>query len=42
MKPFETIFDSKKVNDKSVEINNVTSPTCIPRRTPRKCLYQEN
>ena len=36
-----TIFDSKKVINKNSVIANVTSPICIPRRTPRKCLYQE-
>ena len=41
MKPVATIFDPKKVINKTSEINNVTSPICIPRRTPRKRLYQE-
>ena len=41
MKPFATIFDPKKVN-KNLEINNVTSPICIPQRTLRKRLYQED
>ena len=38
---YETIFDPKKVVNKNSEINNVTSPICIPRRKPRKRLYQE-
>ena len=42
MKPIVTIFDPKKVNYKNSEINNVTSPICIPRRTPRKRLYKED
>ena len=37
-----TIFDPQKVTNKNSEIKNVTSPICIPRRTPRKCLYQED
>ena len=36
MKPFATMFDPKKANNKHSEINNVTSPICILRRTPRK------
>ena len=32
----------KKVISKNSEINNATSPFCIPRRTPRKRLYQED
>ena len=36
-----TIFDSKKVINKNSVIANITSTICIPRRTPRKCLYQE-
>ena len=35
MKPFTAILDPKKTNNKHSEINNVTSPICIPRRTPR-------
>ena len=42
MKPVTTIFDPKKVINKNLEINNVTSQICIPRRIPRKCLYQED
>ena len=42
MKSFAAIFNPKKVNNKNSEINNVTSPICIPRRTPRKRLYQED
>ena len=42
MKPVATIFDPKKVINKNSEINNITSPICIPRRTPRKRLYQED
>ena len=42
MKPFVTIFGLKKVNNKNSEINNVTSPICIPWRTRRKHLYQED
>ena len=42
MKPVGAIFDPKKVINKNSEINNVTSPICIPRRTPRKLLYQED
>ena len=42
MKPVTTIFDPKKVINKNSEINNVTSPICIPRRTPGKRLYQED
>ena len=42
MKPFATIFDPKKVNNKNSEINNVTPLICIPRRTARKRLYQED
>ena len=42
MKPVTTIFDPKKVINKNSEINNVTSPICIPRRTRRKRLYQED
>ena len=37
-----TILDLKKVISKNSEINIVTSPICIPRRTPRKRLYQED
>ena len=32
----------KKVNNKNSEINNVTSPICIFRRTTRKRLYQKD
>ena len=42
MKPAGAIFDPKKVINKNSEISNVTSPVCIPRRTPRKLLYQED
>ena len=42
MKPVATIFDPKKGINKNSEINNVTLPVCIPRRTPRKRLYQED
>ena len=42
MKPVPTIFDPKKVINKNSEINNVISPICIPRRTPRKRLYEED
>ena len=42
MKPVAAIFNPKKVINKNSEINNVTSPICIPRRTPRKRLYQED
>ena len=42
VKPVPTIFDPKKVISKNSEINNVTPPICIPRRTPRKRLYQED
>ena len=42
VKPVPTIFDPKKVIRKNSEINNVTSPICIPRKTPRKRLYQED
>ena len=42
VKPVPTIFDPKKVISKNSEINNVTSPICITRRTPRKRLYQED
>ena len=42
MKPVTTIFDPKKVINKNSEINNVISPICIPRRTPRKRLYEED
>ena len=42
MKPVPTIFDPKKVIDENSEINNVTSPVSIPRRSPRKRLYQED
>ena len=42
VKPVLTIFDPKKVISKNSEINNVTSPICIPWRTPRKRLYQED
>ena len=41
MKPVAT-FDAKKVINKNSEINNVTSSICIPRRTPRKRLYEED
>ena len=40
MEPAATIFDPK-IN-KNSEINNVTSPICIPQRTSRKRLYQED
>ena len=42
VKPVPTIFDPKKVISKNSEINNVTPPICIPRRTLRKRLYQED
>ena len=42
VKPVPTIFDPKKVISKISEINNVTSPICISRRTPRKRLCQED
>ena len=42
VKPVQTIIDPKKVISKKSEINNVTSPICIPRKTPRKRLYQED
>ena len=42
MKPLSTVFDPKKANNKIPEISNVTSPICIPRRTPRKRLYQKD
>ena len=42
MKPVATIFDPKKVINKNSEINNVTSPICVPLKTPRKRLYQED
>ena len=42
MKPVQTIFDPKKVINKNSEVNNVTSPICIPRGTPKKRLYQED
>ena len=42
VKPVPTIFDPKEVISKNSEINNVTSPICIPRRTPRKRLCQED
>ena len=42
VKPVPTIFDPKKVISKNSEINNVISPICSPRRTPRKRLYQED
>ena len=42
VKPVPTIFDPKKVISKNSEVNNVTSSICIPRRTPRKRLYQED
>ena len=42
VKPVPTIFHPKKVIIQNSEINNVTLPVCIPRRTPRKRLYQED
>ena len=42
MKPVATILDPKKVINKNLEIINVSSPICIPQRTPRKRLYQED
>ena len=42
MKPVATILDPKKVINKNLEIINVTAPICIPQRTPRKRLYQED
>ena len=42
MKPALGIFDLKTVINKNSEINNVTLPISIPRRSPRKRLYQEN
>ena len=42
MKPFATIFDPKKVNNKNSEIKNGTSPIYILWRIPRKRLYQED
>ena len=42
MKPVTTIFDPKKVINENSEINNVTSPICIPWGRPRKYLYQED
>ena len=41
MKPV-TLFNPKKVINKNSEINNITSPICIPRSRPRKRLYQED
>ena len=42
IKTVPTIFEPKTVMNKNLEINNVTSPISIPRRTPRKRLYQED
>ena len=42
LKPVPTRFDPKKVISKNSEINNVISPICIPQKTPRKRLYQED
>ena len=42
MKPVPTISDPKKFINKDSEINNVTSSVIIPRRLPRKRLYQED
>ena len=42
VKPVPTKFNPKKVISKNSEINNVTSPICIPQRTPTKRLYQDN
>ena len=42
MKPVATIFGPKKVINKNSVINKITSPICIPRRTPRKRLYLED
>ena len=42
MKSFSAIFDPKKINNKNSEINNVTSPIRISRKTRRKRLYQED
>ena len=36
MKPVPTIIDPKKAVNKKSEINNVTSPVCIPRRTEHR------
>ena len=42
VKPVVTIFNPKKVVNRNSEINHVTSPICIPWRTPKKRLYQED
>ena len=42
VKPVPTIFDPKNVISENSEINSVTSPICVPQRTPRKRLYQED
>ena len=42
VKPVPTIFHPKKVIIQNSEINNLTLTVCIPRRTPRKRLYQED
>ena len=42
IKPVSTIVNPKKVINKNSEINNVTSPISIPRRSLRKRLYQED
>ena len=42
MKLIPTILDSKKAINKNSERNNVTSTSNIPRRSPRKRLFQED
>ena len=42
VKPVPTKFDPENVISKKAELNSVTSPNCIPRRTLRKRLYQED
>ena len=42
VKPVPTIFGPKNVISKNLEINSFTSPICVPRRTPRKRLHEED
>ena len=41
-KPVPTIFDSSNPNFRNSSVCQVTSPVSIPRKSPRKCVYQED
>ena len=42
LKPTLTIFDSSNLNFQNSWASQVTSPISIPRKSPRKRLYQED